>query len=76
MFEILTLHQTGKATNIPVVLFDEKYWRSIVNFDALVDAGMIEKRDLSLFSFAETAESAWAHLLAQGIAHHIEPENS
>jgi uncharacterized protein (TIGR00730 family) len=76
LFEILTLHQTGKATNIPVVLFDEKYWRSIVNFDALVDAGMIEKRDLSLFSFAETGEATWAHLLARGIAHHTEPKNT
>jgi uncharacterized protein (TIGR00730 family) len=76
LFEILTLHQTGKATNIPVVLFDEKYWRSIVNFDALVEAGMIEERDLSLFSFAETAEATWAHLLARGIAHQTEPKNT
>ncbi len=76
LFEVLTLHQTGKATNIPVVLFDEAYWRSIIHFEALVDAGMIEKRDLGLFSYAETAEAAWAHLLARGIVQHKEPKNT
>ncbi len=76
LFEVLTLRQTRKALDIPIVLFDEKYWRSIVSFEALVDTGMIEKRDLSLFCFAETAESVWAHLLAQGIAQPREPRHT
>ncbi len=76
LFEVLTLHQTGKATNIPVVLFDEAYWRSIINFEALVQSGMIEQRDLSLFSYAETAETAWAQLRARGITQPIQPKNT
>ena len=75
LFEVLTLHQTGKATNIPVVLFDEAYWHSIIHFDALVEAGMIEKHDLALFSFAESAEAAWAHLLGHGIAQKTDTKN-
>jgi uncharacterized protein (TIGR00730 family) len=67
LFEILTLLQTGKAQDIPVVLFDERYWRGVVNFDALRDAGMISADDLGLFHFAETAEAAWACLIAMGL---------
>ena len=67
LFEMLTLHQTGKVAQLPVVLFDRRYWTNVVNFDALVDAGTIAKRDLDLFTFAETAEDAWARLLACGL---------
>jgi uncharacterized protein (TIGR00730 family) len=67
LFEILTLRQTGKAPPIPVVLFDEAYWRRVISFDALLEAGMIEPGDLELFRFAETAEAVWARLLACGL---------
>jgi uncharacterized protein (TIGR00730 family) len=67
LFEILTLRQTGKSQVIPIVLFDEAYWRKVVNFDALIEAGMIEKTDLELFRFAETAEEVWSQLLACGL---------
>lgn len=67
MFEILTLRQTGKAPQIPVVLFDEAYWRSVINFQALVDAGMIDAGDLDLFRFADDAEGVWAAALAAGL---------
>ena len=32
-----------------------RYWRRIVNFDALAEEGMISPADLQLFEFAETA---------------------
>ena len=67
LFEILTLRQTRKARLIPIVLFAEAYWRSIINFDALATNGMIEAEDLKLFRFAESAEEAWTALTAQGI---------
>lgn len=68
LFEVLTLTQTKKAPIIPVVLFDEAYWRSIINFEALIEHGMIEEADLKLFKFAESAETAWEALLQQGLA--------
>ena len=64
MFEILTLRQTGKFQTIPVLLFDEEYWRSVINFQALLDNRMIDQGDLDMFSFAETAEDLWAALRA------------
>jgi len=67
LFEILTLRQTGKVGVLPVVLFDEAYWREIVNFDALMKHGAIAPDDLKLFRFAESAEGAWKALVEQGL---------
>jgi uncharacterized protein (TIGR00730 family) len=67
LFEILTLRQTGKMPPIPVVLFDEGYWRSVIGFDALADHGLINREDLDLFRFAQDAEGVWTALLAGGL---------
>ncbi len=67
MFEILTLRQTRKAPLIPVVLFDEAYWRSVINFDKLVEHGAIDAADLTLFRYADTAEATWDALVEQGL---------
>jgi len=67
LFEIITLRQTRKAPLIPVVLFDQAYWRSVIDFDALVAQDMIDAADLTLFRFADTAEGVWASLLEQGL---------
>lgn len=67
LFELLTLIQTGKGERIPVVLFDESYWRKAVNFDHLVRHGMVGAGDLSLFQYASTPEDAWAKLIAAGL---------
>ena len=68
LFELLTLRQTQKAPPIPIVLYDEGYWRSVINFDALRARGMIATADLDLFSFGETPEATWSALLARGLA--------
>lgn len=67
LFEILTLRQTGKSPPIPIVLFDEKYWRAAVNFDALIASGTVDKSDCKLFRFAENAEEIWNQLLSCGL---------
>jgi uncharacterized protein (TIGR00730 family) len=58
LFETLTLVQTGRMQRIPIVLFGEEFWRRIVNWEALADAGTIAEEDLALFRFVETAEEA------------------
>ncbi|MEZ5932552.1 MAG: TIGR00730 family Rossman fold protein [Alphaproteobacteria bacterium] len=60
LFEALTLIQTGKAKRIPLLLFDEGYWRRVVNFEAMVEEGVISPEDLDLFQYVETADQAWA----------------
>jgi uncharacterized protein (TIGR00730 family) len=59
-FEALTLIQTGRMQRVPVLLFGKAFWESIINWDALADAGTISAEDLQLFQFVETAEEAVA----------------
>lgn len=67
LFEILTLVQTRKAPTIPIVLFGSAYWQKVINFEALIEEGMIRREDLALFAFADTAEDAWKALVERGL---------
>jgi uncharacterized protein (TIGR00730 family) len=58
LFETLTLIQTQRMKRVPILLFGEKFWRSIINWETLADAGTISEEDLELFKFVETAEEA------------------
>lgn len=62
MFEILTLKQTAKLSQIPILLFDQSYWQSLLNLDVLVSNGLIAPQDTSLFMFANDVEQAWSLL--------------
>jgi hypothetical protein len=57
-FEALTLIQTGRMEQVPFLLFGEAFWRRVIDFDALVEAGTISADDLALFRFVETADDA------------------
>jgi uncharacterized protein (TIGR00730 family) len=70
LFEILTLHQTGKVTSVPVVLFDRSYWCRLINFELMVEEGMIEPKDLTLFGFADDHEELWKTLVDRGLKEH------
>ncbi|MFA5962404.1 MAG: LOG family protein [Sphingomonas sp.] len=59
LFELLTLIQTGKIKPIPVLLYGRDFWNRVINFDALVEEGVISKRDLGIFTMVETAEEGW-----------------
>ena len=59
LFDALTLIQTGKAEPMPILLFDEQYWRRIINFDAMVEEGVIAPEDRDLVRYVEGAETAW-----------------
>ena len=64
MFETLTLVQSRSIAHVPVVLVGEEYWRRAVDFDFLVDEGVIEREDRELFWFAESAEEIWSSIVA------------
>ena len=60
LFEMLTLSQTRKIRPMPIVLVGERHWRRAVDFDYLVEEGMIDAEDRELFWYAETAEDIWS----------------
>jgi uncharacterized protein (TIGR00730 family) len=60
MFELLTLIQTGKVRPLPILLYGREFWERVVNFEALVEEGVISERDLDLLTWCETAEEGWA----------------
>ena len=59
LFEVITLVQTRKARQVPIVLFGSDYWKKVINFEALVEEGMISPDDLSLFQYADDPQVAW-----------------
>jgi uncharacterized protein (TIGR00730 family) len=60
LFEILTLRQTGKMSkNLVIVLFGTQYWEEVVNFDALVRHGTIDRKDLDLFHRTDSVDEAF-----------------
>lgn len=67
LFETLTLIQTRKIDPLPIVLVGEEYWRKVIDFDYLVDEGVIDLEDRDLFWYAETADAIW-----QGLANWYE----
>ena len=59
LFETLTLLQTGKTENVMVVLVGRDFWERLINWQWLVENGLIAQQDLRLFRYAETAQEAW-----------------
>jgi uncharacterized protein (TIGR00730 family) len=59
LFEVLTLSQTGKLDRrIIVVLYGSSYWNELMNFEALVRHGMIQREDLALFRMVDSPTEA------------------
>ncbi len=59
LFELLTLRQTGMKSEIPIILFGRNYWKNLINFEFLVEFGLISKDDLKIFEYADSAKEAW-----------------
>src|SRR3989440_3704112 len=75
LFEILTLAQTEKlAKRIVVVVYGSAYWKKIINFDAMVDAGTISEEDLDLFKIVDSPEEGYEYLREGLTKHHLDAE--
>ena len=69
MFELLTLIQTGKVRPLPILLFGRDYWNKVVNFQAMVDEGVIAPHDLDLIHWSEDAAEAWDYVMTYYAEH-------
>ena len=59
LFDALTLRQTGRMQDVPIIIFGRKYWDHVVDFRFLADEGTIEDSDLDLIRYADTPDEAW-----------------
>ncbi len=59
LFDALTLRQTRRMQEIPIVMYGRGYWENVVDFQFLADEGAIEDAHLELISYAETPQEAW-----------------
>jgi hypothetical protein len=59
LFETLTLLQTGKTESVIIVLVGRDFWEHLINWQFLIECGLISQNDLQLFHYAETAQEAW-----------------
>lgn len=73
--ELLTLAQTRKLhKEMVILLYGTSFWKKVLNFDALVEYGMISAEDMNLFQFADDVDSAFA-ILRDGLTHmYLDPE--
>jgi uncharacterized protein (TIGR00730 family) len=72
LFEVLTLRQTGKMRKqLAVVLFGTEYWDDVVNFEALVRHGTINRDDLQLFYRTDSVDEAFDYVTRHLIEHAI-----
>ena len=50
LFDAVTLRQTNRMQEIPIILFGREYWDKVVDFQFLADEGTISDKDLELTS--------------------------
>lgn len=63
MFETLTLIQTRRySEKVPVVIFGTHFWKKLINWDYLVETGMINKEDLDLFLLTDSVNEAYEYI--------------
>jgi len=63
-FEALTLKQTGKIGDLPIILFDRPYWQGLLSWmrDTLLAGGTISPEDLDLLELTDDPEEVVAIL--------------
>ena len=59
LFEVLTLMQTKKVERFPIILVGKTFWHEVINFKQMLEHGVIERADVDLIYFVETAQEAW-----------------
>jgi uncharacterized protein (TIGR00730 family) len=68
LFEALTLIQTGKIKNFPIVVMGTDYWREMVDFiGKMARVGTISAKDLDLIYVTDSVEQAVAHIREKAI---------
>jgi len=76
LMELLTLIQTGKIKKkLPIVVYDSKFWKNVINFDYMVKMGTISKEDLNLFHLSDSVNDAYKFLTKELTKTHLAGKN-
>ena len=76
VMEALTLIQTQKLRKkIPIVLYDEEFWKNIVNWDYMIEKGVISETDVNHFKFCNSVDSAYEYLTNKITSTHLKGSN-
>jgi uncharacterized protein (TIGR00730 family) len=59
LFDALTLRQTRRMQDIPILCYGRAYWERVIDFRFLADEGVIADSDLELVRYVESPEEAW-----------------
>ncbi len=67
LFESMTLLQTKKikVQKMPIVLLGKKYWQSVINMQAMVDAGTIAKSDVDRLFYTDDVDEAFEYVTSR-----------
>jgi uncharacterized protein (TIGR00730 family) len=60
LFDALTLRQTRRMQEIPIVMYGRDYWERVLDLQFLADEGVIDDAHLALVRYAETPQEAWS----------------
>src|SRR5438445_7534783 len=68
LFEALTLIQTGKIKNFPIVIMGTDYWSQLIGFlEQMSQRGKISPSDLSLIFTTDSVDEAIEHIRSKTI---------
>jgi len=83
MFAILTGDSSGNLSlakkikkKMPIVIYDKKFWKDVINFSRLSKKGMIDEKEEKLLYFAETVEDAFEYVKSNLEKHYLNIEES
>jgi len=77
LFEVLTLIQTDKIRKkLAVVIYDEKFWKSVINFEKFVEYGVVNQDDLNLFTMCNSIDQAYDVIIKHLKKHYSKEKES
>jgi len=72
MMEVITLMQTDKIKKeMKVIVYDENYWKQIINMDKLVEFGTISRKDFKLFDFCNSVDEMFEKITTHFQKHYL-----
>ncbi|NLB63277.1 MAG: LOG family protein [Fibrobacter sp.] len=65
LFEVLTLIQTGKIETLPILIFGSEFWKTVVNWDYLVETAVIDPEDMDYMKFSDDIDESYQWLVGE-----------